>query len=64
MRFDVAIIGAGTAGAGAAWQCARRGLRVVCLDARPLAEAGALPSGPGSGRACTDDCDVEAHAAG
>ncbi|MFO7567341.1 MAG: FAD-dependent oxidoreductase [Enhygromyxa sp.] len=41
MRFDVAIIGAGTAGAGAAWQCARRGLRVVCLDARPLAEAGA-----------------------
>ena len=41
MRFDVAIVGAGTAGAGAAWQCARRGLRVVCLDARPLAEAGA-----------------------
>lgn len=41
MRFDVAIIGAGTAGAGAAWQCARRGLRVVCLDARPLTDAGA-----------------------
>jgi flavin-dependent dehydrogenase len=41
MRYDVVIVGAGTAGAGAAWQCARRGLRVVCIDARPLAEAGA-----------------------
>lgn len=41
MRFDVAIVGAGTAGAGAAWQCARRGLRVICLDARPLEQAGA-----------------------
>jgi menaquinone-9 beta-reductase len=41
MRFDVAIIGAGTAGAGAAWQCAKRGLRVLCVDARPLAESGA-----------------------
>jgi menaquinone-9 beta-reductase len=41
MSFDVAIVGAGTAGAGAAWQCARRGMRVVCVDARPLAEAGA-----------------------
>jgi flavin-dependent dehydrogenase len=41
MRFDVAIVGAGTAGAAAAWQCAKRGMRVVCLDARPLGEAGA-----------------------
>ncbi|KIG19027.1 hypothetical protein DB30_05931 [Enhygromyxa salina] len=41
MRFDIAIVGAGTAGAGAAWQCARRGMRVVCVDSRPLAEAGA-----------------------
>lgn len=41
MRFDVAIVGAGTAGAGAAWQCARRGLRAICLDTRPLDEAGA-----------------------
>lgn len=40
-RFDVAIIGAGTAGAGAAWQCARRGLRTVCLEARSLDQAGA-----------------------
>lgn len=41
MRFDVAIVGAGTAGAAAAWQCAKRGMRVVCLDTRPLGEAGA-----------------------
>jgi flavin-dependent dehydrogenase len=41
MRFDVAIVGAGTAGAGAAWQCAKRGMRVLCLDTRPLDEAGA-----------------------
>lgn len=41
MSIDVVIIGAGTAGAGAAWQCARRGLRVVCLDRRPLGNAGA-----------------------
>jgi flavin-dependent dehydrogenase len=41
MQFDVAIVGAGTAGAGAAWQCAKRGMRIVCLDSRPLGEAGA-----------------------
>lgn len=41
MQFDVAIVGAGTAGAGLAWQCAKRGMTVVCLDARPLGEAGA-----------------------
>jgi flavin-dependent dehydrogenase len=41
MQFDVAIVGAGTAGAGAAWQCAKRGLRVVCVDSRALEEAGA-----------------------
>jgi flavin-dependent dehydrogenase len=41
MRFDVAIVGAGTAGAGAAWQCAKRGMRVLCLDTRPLDDAGA-----------------------
>ena len=41
MHVDVAIVGAGTAGAGAAWQCARRGMSVVCLDSRPLDEAGA-----------------------
>jgi flavin-dependent dehydrogenase len=41
MQFDVAIVGAGTAGAGVAWQCAKRGMRVICLDTRPLGEAGA-----------------------
>lgn len=41
MKADVAIVGAGTAGAAAALACARKGLEVVCLDRRPLAEAGA-----------------------
>lgn len=41
MRFDVAVIGAGTAGANVAWQCARRNMKVVCLDARALDDAGA-----------------------
>ncbi|RMH41721.1 MAG: FAD-binding protein [Deltaproteobacteria bacterium] len=40
-RADVAIVGAGTAGAAAAALCARRGLRVVCVDRRPLDAAGA-----------------------
>ena len=40
-KADVAIVGAGTAGAAAALQCARRGLSVVCLDRGPLEEAGA-----------------------
>ncbi|MBE7452344.1 MAG: FAD-dependent monooxygenase [Kofleriaceae bacterium] len=38
---DVAIVGAGTSGAAAAWYFARAGARVVCVDRRPLAEAGA-----------------------
>lgn len=38
---DVAIVGAGTAGAAAATLCAERGLRVLCLEQRPRAEAGA-----------------------
>ncbi|MCB9732103.1 MAG: FAD-binding protein [Deltaproteobacteria bacterium] len=38
---DVVIVGAGTAGAAAALHCARAGLATVCLDRRPLGEAGA-----------------------
>lgn len=41
MTHDVVIIGAGTAGAGAALFCARAGLRVLCLESHPLHEAGA-----------------------
>lgn len=41
MQADVAIVGAGTAGAAAAALCARAGLSVVCLDRRPLSGAGA-----------------------
>jgi len=41
MDIDVAIVGAGTAGAAAAWQLARRGLRVVAVDRLPLDRTGA-----------------------
>jgi flavin-dependent dehydrogenase len=41
MRADVVIVGAGTAGAAAAAACASRGLRTICLEQRPLADAGA-----------------------
>ncbi len=41
MRADVAIVGAGTAGAAAAVLCARAGLSVVCVERRALGEAGA-----------------------
>ena len=38
---DVAIAGAGTAGAAVAALCARRGLSVICVDRQPLGAAGA-----------------------
>ena len=38
---DVVIVGAGSAGAAAAYHCARLGLSVICLDRRPLGSAGA-----------------------
>jgi flavin-dependent dehydrogenase len=41
LTYDVAVVGAGSAGAAAALQGARRGLRVVCLEQRPLEAAGA-----------------------
>lgn len=40
-QAEVVIVGAGTAGAAAALFLARRGLEVVCVDRRPLDEAGA-----------------------
>jgi glycine/D-amino acid oxidase-like deaminating enzyme len=40
-RVDVAVVGAGTSGAAAAAACARRGLRVLCVDRGPLAQSGA-----------------------
>ncbi len=41
MGVIVGVIGLGTAGSAVAWQCARRGLRVIGLERGPLAEAGA-----------------------
>ncbi|MFT5680514.1 MAG: flavin-dependent dehydrogenase [Myxococcota bacterium] len=41
MQFDVVIVGAGSAGAATALSCARRGLRTLCIDGKPLARAGA-----------------------
>lgn len=38
---EVLIIGAGSAGAAAALHCARRGMNVLCVDRRKLADAGA-----------------------
>lgn len=40
-RFDVAIVGLGTAGAAAAATCARAGLSVIGVDRAPLGKAGA-----------------------
>lgn len=40
-EYDVAIVGAGTAGAALAWQLARRGLRVVVAEKGALEHAGA-----------------------
>ncbi len=40
-RTDVVVVGAGSAGAAAAWQLARRGLRVALLDRRPADRCGA-----------------------
>lgn len=39
--LDVVIVGAGTAGAAVAALCAERGLSTLCVERRPLAEAGA-----------------------
>jgi len=40
-RFDVVIVGAGTAGASAAYQFARRGRRVALVDAKAFDASGA-----------------------
>lgn len=40
-HYDVAVVGAGTAGAATAALCAERGLRVLCIDRRRLDNAGA-----------------------
>jgi flavin-dependent dehydrogenase len=39
--YDVVVVGAGTAGAATAYQCARRGMSVLCVERRSLDQAGA-----------------------
>ena len=39
--FDVIVVGAGSSGAAAAALLAERGMRVACVERRPLANAGA-----------------------
>lgn len=41
LESDVIVVGAGSAGAAAAWFCARQGLSVRCLEAKSLDRAGA-----------------------
>ncbi len=40
-KYDVVVLGAGTAGAAAAYQFARRGRRTALVDAKPFAASGA-----------------------
>ena len=40
-RFDAVVVGAGTAGAAAAWAMAQKGLSVALVEARAFGEAGA-----------------------
>ena len=40
-RVDIVVVGLGSAGAAAAWHCARRGMTVVGLDRRALGDCGA-----------------------
>ena len=40
LEADVVIVGAGSAGAAVALHCARRHLEVICLDRKPLEQAG------------------------
>jgi len=41
MQLDAVVVGAGSAGAAAAWQLARRGLRTAVVDRRARSSAGA-----------------------
>ncbi len=58
MKFDVIVIGAGTAGAASAAFCAREGLRVLCVDAAPLERAGARWLN-GVPRWCFDEAGID-----
>ncbi|MFW8588589.1 FAD-dependent oxidoreductase [Rhizobium beringeri] len=43
-RFHFIIVGAGAAGAAAAWRLTSKGYRVLCLDRGPWMEPSSYPS--------------------
>ncbi len=52
--WDVAVVGAGIAGAAVAWGCARRGARVVVLERAPQPGAGASGAAAGMLAPCSE----------
>ena len=58
MSWDVIVVGAGSAGAAAALQCARRGLSTLLVDKHAFADAGARWVNGVHGRAF-DEGEVE-----
>jgi|HubBroStandDraft_6_1064221.scaffolds.fasta_scaffold40224_6 glycine oxidase len=52
--WDVAVVGAGIAGAAVAWGCARRGARVVVVERAPQPGAGASGAAAGMLAPCSE----------
>ncbi len=57
----ITIIGAGLAGCEAAWQCARRGLRVVLYEMRPLRNTPAHQTGDFAELVCSNSLKSESE---
>ncbi len=57
----IKIIGAGLAGCEAAWQCARRGLRVVLYEMRPLRNTPAHQTGDFAELVCSNSLKSESE---
>lgn len=55
MRYDFVVIGGGVYGCGVAWELARRGARVVVLEARTVAAGASGGPGKRGVRACGRD---------
>lgn len=55
MRYDFVVMGAGVYGCAAAWELARRGARVIVLEARTVASGASGGLGKRGVRACSRD---------